>query len=93
MSNVPHELGAEFPGQSALIHNLKLADPSFATLIERYQTVNRAVHRMEARIEPVSEETEQASRRERMRLKDEIARVLSTGLPTSLHAEEADDAA
>ncbi|ACL55468.1 YdcH family protein [Methylobacterium nodulans] len=76
MSHVPHELTDEFPGQADRIRALKLADGRFAALVERYHAVNRAVHRMEARIEPVSEETEQGTRRERMRLKDEIARML-----------------
>ena len=77
MSHVPHELAEEFPNQAGRIHALKLADGRFADLVERYHAVNRALHRMEERIEPVSEETEQASRRERLRLKDEIARALA----------------
>lgn len=76
MSHVPHDLPNEFPGQAGLIHDLKVADPHFASLVGRYHEVNRAVHRMETRVEPVSDSTEQATRRERMRLKDEIARAL-----------------
>ncbi|MBK3401949.1 DUF465 domain-containing protein [Methylorubrum populi] len=76
MSHAPHELPEEFPGQTGRIHALKLADGRFASLVERYHRVNRALHRMEERIEPVSEETEREFRRERLRLKDEIARAL-----------------
>lgn len=76
MSHVPHELADEFPEQAGRIHTLKLSDSRFAGLVERYHVVNRTLHRMEERIEPVSEETERASRLERLRLKDEIARAL-----------------
>lgn len=79
MSHVPHELAVEFPEQAGLIHELKTTDTRFATLIERYHLVNRAVHRMETRIQPVSDATEQATRRERMRLKDEISQALLAG--------------
>ncbi|KMO41583.1 hypothetical protein VQ02_05250 [Methylobacterium variabile] len=77
MSHVPHDLAAEFPGQAGRIQALKHADDRFADLVERYHVVNRALHRMEERIEPVSEETERASRLERLHLKDEIARALA----------------
>ncbi|ACA20408.1 protein of unknown function DUF465 [Methylobacterium sp. 4-46] len=76
MSHVPHELANEFPDQGGRIQALRQADGRFAALVERYHTINRAVHRMEARIEPVSDETERAARLERLRLKDEIARWL-----------------
>lgn len=77
MSHVPHDLAAEFPGQAGRIQALKQADGRFAELVERYHVVNRALHRMEERIEPVAEEIERASRLERLHLKDEIARALS----------------
>jgi uncharacterized protein YdcH (DUF465 family) len=49
----------------------------FARLVHAYREINRAIHRFETRVEPVPEEAEQAARRERMRLKDEIARALA----------------
>lgn len=76
MSHVPHELAEEFPGQNDLIHARKLSDPHFARLVEEYHEVNRAIHRVETRVEPASDERETALRRERLRLKDEIARLL-----------------
>ena len=79
MSHVPHDLAGEFPGKAERIHALKVGDARFADLVGRYHVVNRAVHRMEERIEPVSDQTEQAARRERMRLKDEIAHALQAG--------------
>ena len=77
MSHVPHDLAEEFPGQASRIRAMRCADGRFAELVERYHVVNRALHRMEERIEPVSEETERTSRLERLHLKDEIARALA----------------
>jgi uncharacterized protein YdcH (DUF465 family) len=90
MSHVPHELAGEFPSQAGHIHALKVTDSRFANLVERYHVVNRAVHRMEKRIEPVSDETEQATRRERVRLKDEIAQAVEACRETSVRNSEAD---
>lgn len=76
MSHVPHELAEEFPDRAGTIHALKLSDRRFAKLVDDYHEVNRAVHRLEARIEAASEDREIELRKERLRLKDEIARML-----------------
>ncbi len=76
MSHTPHELAEEFPEAIDRIHALKLEDTHFARLAEEYHTVNRSIHRAETLVEPVSEQHEAELRRERLRLKDEIARIL-----------------
>lgn len=76
MSNTPHELHEEFPDKAQAIHALKTADAHFARLVEDYHDANRAVHRAETRVEPVSEEAEAALRQKRMRLKDAIWKAL-----------------
>lgn len=76
MTHVPHELAADFPEHAAKIHDLKARDRHFAKLAEAYHKVNREVHRMETRVEPVSDEVEEQTRRKRMRLKDEIFEYL-----------------
>jgi uncharacterized protein YdcH (DUF465 family) len=77
MTHVAHELFEEFPGHAARIRALKESDGHFARLVEDYHAANRAIHRYETRVEAVSEEHEHAVRRQRMLLKDEIARTLS----------------
>jgi uncharacterized protein YdcH (DUF465 family) len=72
MSHVPHELAEEFPDRIEQIRTLKASDRYFARLVEDYHEVNRAVHRLETRVEAASEEREEELRRIRMRLKDEI---------------------
>ncbi|MBN9073759.1 MAG: YdcH family protein [Rhizobiales bacterium] len=76
MSNTPHTLGEEFPGQLDAIHALKASDDHFARILEEYDEVNDRIHRAETRIEPISDDAEAALRKQRLRLKDEIAAAL-----------------
>ena len=76
MSHTPHELPEEFPEAADKLHDLKLENAHFRKLAEEYHDLNRAIHRAETMVEPVSEQHESEMRRERMRLKDEIARML-----------------
>lgn len=77
MTNTPHELAEEFPGQAEAIHALKEKNAHFAKLVEEYHEVNRAVHRAETNVEPTDELHEGELRKQRMALKDEIARMLA----------------
>ncbi len=77
MSHVPHELAEDFPEHAERIHALKLSDAHFAKLADAYHEVNRAVHRVETRVEPASETHEEDLRKQRLRLKDEIAAILN----------------
>lgn len=77
MSNTPHTLAEEFPGQMEAIHNLKITSPKFAQLLEEYDHVNDEVHLAETRVKPVDESTEAALRKRRLALKDAIAAALS----------------
>ncbi len=75
--STPHELAQDFPAQTDRIHALRESDAHFRSLTDRYHAANRAVHRAEERIEPVSDAEEARLRRERMVLKDDIARYLA----------------
>ena len=77
MSNTPHTLGEDFPGQLDAIHALKAADAGFARILDEYDEVNDLIHKAETRIEPVSEDTEAALRKRRLALKDAIASALA----------------
>lgn len=77
MSHTPHELGEDFPDKVDLIHELKSKDAHFAKLADQYHEINRAVHRAETDVEPTSDDHLTDMRKERMRLKDEIASLLS----------------
>lgn len=76
MSNTPHTLQEEFPGEAQKITELKVGNARFAKLLEDYDEVNDKVHRAETRLDLITEEEEEGLRRQRSRLKDEIARML-----------------
>ena len=79
MSHTPHELTDDFPTEKERISELKRTSPHFAKLADRYHEINRTIHRMEERIEPVSDVTEHALRRERMMLKDQLYAMIQSG--------------
>ncbi len=76
MSNTPHTLMEEFPAETEKIHALKVSNPHFAKLMADYDAVNDKVHRSEIRVDLLSEAEEEALRKQRSRIKDEIARAL-----------------
>lgn len=78
MSHTPHELAEEFPHAVDQMHKLKQENAHFARISDEYHEINRAIHRAETLVEPVSDVYETDLRRKRLALKDEIARMLST---------------
>lgn len=77
MSHTPNQLDEDFPDMAERMHALKTTNNRFARLIEEYNDVNRDIHRIETRVEPASDDVEEEFKRRRLRLKDEIARMLS----------------
>ncbi len=78
MTHTPHELVEEFPDKVDLIHKLSQSDGHFQRLSEEYHTVNRAIHRAETNVEPTDQFNEEAMRKTRLHLKDEIAAMLNS---------------
>ena len=78
MSNTPHDLTEEFPDQRERITRLKTSNGRFARLAEEYTELNRAIHRIETRVEPAPEDVEDELKRRRVHLKDEIAQMLAS---------------
>jgi uncharacterized protein YdcH (DUF465 family) len=76
MSNTPHTLHDEFPAEAQKISVLKASDAHFAKLMADYDRVNDKVHRSETRLDLMTEAEEEALRKERSRLKDQIAKAL-----------------
>lgn len=77
MSNTPHQLADEFPHDHAVLHELKLHNPHFVTLADRYQAVNGEIHRIEAGIENTSDDYAETLKKQRLALIDEIAAILA----------------
>jgi uncharacterized protein YdcH (DUF465 family) len=77
MTHTPHELAEDFPEHAARISELRQKDAHFARLVDSYHEVNRAVHRAETNVEPLSGTAETELRKKRAALKDEIYGVLT----------------
>lgn len=77
MSHVPHELHEEFPEHGGKLHELKLKDAHFARLADTYHEVNREIHRIETNVTPASDETLEGLKKQRLKLKDDIAAMLA----------------
>jgi hypothetical protein len=76
MTHVPHELHEEFPDDYEVLHRLQVEDAHFARLADEYHGINRQIHRIESNVEPASDVHSEELRRQRLRLKDEIAGLL-----------------
>ena len=76
MTHVPHGLHEEFPQAASKISKLKIGDAHFARLADRYEHLNREIHRIETDVEPSSDEVLEKLKKERLKLKDEIWSML-----------------
>lgn len=76
MVHTPHELSEDFPGEHEKIAKLKAENAHFAKLVDEYHEINRAVHRAETDVEPTDDVHMIDMRKQRMKLKDEIAALL-----------------
>jgi uncharacterized protein YdcH (DUF465 family) len=77
MSHVLHDLHAEFPNDNDILHALKLSDGHFRTVSDRYHDVNKEIHRIEAEVEPASDERNEELKKQRLSLLDEVATMIS----------------
>ena len=76
MTHVPHGLHDEFPQAAPAISRLRIGDAHFARLADSYEHLNREIHRIEAEVEPASDDTLEQLKKRRLKLKDEIAAML-----------------
>jgi uncharacterized protein len=75
--HIPHELQEEFSAQAPLIERLKRTSHDFGRLAESYEKVNRNIHRIESEAEPADDSVIEEFKKQRLRLKDEIASILA----------------
>ena len=78
MSEGQHDLAAEFPAYKEEIHKLKLGNSRFRAQFDRYHEVSKLIHRAEQRVDTITEIAEEALRKERLQLKDDLYAMLVT---------------
>ena len=77
MSVEHHDLHHEFPELHDRIHELKISDAHFRRLFDEYHELTRSIEKMEDEVTPVSTRTEEEAKVRRVRLKDELYRMLT----------------
>lgn len=77
MSHTPHELHDEFPDATAELHELKTSNEHFGKIATHYHEVNREIHRIEAGIDPASDDRTELLKKERLQLLDEVAKLIA----------------
>ena len=77
MSVEHHDLIHELPEFKDRIHELKVSDTHFRRLFDAYHDLTREVENMENEVTPVATHTEEEANLRRVRLKDELYRMLA----------------
>lgn len=77
MIRIPHGLHEEFATASTAVDRLIKTDHDFRQIAERYDEVNRAIYRIESEEEPTSDEVLERLKKQRLKLKDEVAAILA----------------
>jgi len=75
--HIPHELSDEFPDETVFIARLAKTNYLFRRTASRYDAVNRQIFRIESEEEPTTDEVLENLKKERLKLKDQIARMLT----------------
>lgn len=71
-----HSLPHEFPEYKDKIHELKISDPEFAKLFDKYESIDKEIYRIEMQIENTSDEYLENLKIRRVQLKDELYAML-----------------
>lgn len=71
-----HPLAKDFPQYKDKIHTLKQHNAHFARLYEAYEDVDKAVVRLETRVELASDAELEEKKVQRVRIKDELYSLL-----------------
>jgi uncharacterized protein YdcH (DUF465 family) len=77
MSIEHHDLIHEFPELKEKIHELKISNNHFRRLFDEYHEVTTKVENMENEVTPVTTRTEEESKLHRLKLKDELYKMLT----------------
>lgn len=78
MDLLKHDIAHEFPQLKDRIHTLKTTHHHFARLYTEYDEVNHTVARVETGGAVMTDEALEILKKQRLKLKDEIVRMLNT---------------
>ncbi|ANP46120.1 YdcH family protein [Candidatus Viadribacter manganicus] len=75
--HLDHALEQEFAGHGQTIHNLKVSDPAFKSLLELNHQIWREIHNIENGVTAASDDYLTALRKQRLSILDDVARHIS----------------
>jgi uncharacterized protein YdcH (DUF465 family) len=70
-------LPEEFPDEARFIEQLSRSNHEFQRLVADYNEINQQIFRIESEDEPTTDEVLQVLRKRRLKLKDDIAAMLT----------------
>ena len=71
-----HNLADEFPEHKEKLHDMKMNNHHFQHLSEKYYAVNDKIRQSELDLSPITDAALEDLKKERLHLKDEIAKML-----------------
>jgi uncharacterized protein YdcH (DUF465 family) len=77
MLETRHDLHSQFPEDSELLARLKVDYPHFRILSERYDALDKEIHKIEAESEAASDERLEELKKHRLELLDEVAALIA----------------
>jgi len=78
MTHVAHELHDAFPKDGAILHDLKVGNPHFGKLADRYHVLNREIHRIESGIDAASDALAENLKKDRLSILDEVSALIAS---------------
>ena len=75
--HIPHELKDEFPQEASSIEGLKKSNYEFRRVADDYDAVNLQIFKIESEEEPTTDEVLERLKKQRLKLKDQIAAIFS----------------
>ncbi len=74
-----HPLTKEFPAYKEQIHRLKMEDKHFSNLMEKYESLDKQIYRIESGEEPSDDGSLEKLKVERVNLKDALYKLIVEG--------------
>lgn len=77
MSELGHDLQAEFPGDRAILHTLKLESEHFRNLADQHHSLIQEIYRIEGGLDAASDDRLETLKKLRLRILDDIAALIA----------------
>jgi Uncharacterized protein conserved in bacteria len=77
MSHKPHDLASEFSQDHDVLHSLKMGNVRYAAVAAKYDEINREIFKIEAALEPASDQRAEGLKKQRLTLLDEIGAMIA----------------